>query len=51
MRRFLAPFLLVIFIITAGVNGQNRRLAIDYLNRGTKELDAGNLDSISKTIF
>ncbi|HEX3083478.1 MAG TPA: hypothetical protein VHP99_03050, partial [Pyrinomonadaceae bacterium] len=46
MRRLLPTFLLLLaFIFTAGVNAQNRRLAMDYVNRGTKELDAGNLDA------
>ena len=44
MRRLLASLLLLAaFIITANVKAQNRRLAMDYVNRGTKELDAGDL--------
>src|SRR6185295_6097645 len=44
MRRLLAPLLLLAgFIIAMPVAAQNRRLAMDDLSRGTKELEAGNL--------
>src|SRR6185369_3740602 len=46
MPKSSATFVLLLAVlITTGVNAQNRRLAIDYLNRGTKELDAGNLEA------
>jgi tetratricopeptide (TPR) repeat protein len=46
MRRFSLPFLLLCFLLNVSVTRAqvNRRAAIDHLNRGTKELDAGDLD-------
>ena len=37
-------FACLLLNVTAGHSQTNRRLAMDYLNRGTKELEAGNLD-------
>jgi tetratricopeptide (TPR) repeat protein len=37
--------LLVALVIATSVEAQNRRLAIDYVGRGTRELNAGNLEA------
>jgi tetratricopeptide (TPR) repeat protein len=46
MRRLSLPLLLLCFLSNAAVTRAqvNRRAAIDHLNRGTKELAAGDLD-------
>src|ERR1700694_1641978 len=46
MRRFSLPLLLFCFLLNVVVlRAQvNRRAAMDHLNRGTRELDAGDLD-------
>ena len=46
MRRLFMIFLLLGLVLSASViDAQNRRLAMDYLSRGTRELEAGNLDA------
>ena len=47
MNRWLVTVLLSSsFLLSAATAvAQNRRLAMDYLSRGTRELDAGNLDA------
>src|SRR5580765_7256996 len=47
MHHFSRTWLLLpclLLYVTAGHSQTNRRLAMDYLNRGTKELEAGNLN-------
>ena len=46
MRRFSLPLLLFCFLLNVAVlRAQvNRRAAMDHLNRGTRELEAGDLD-------
>jgi Flp pilus assembly protein TadD len=46
MRRFTLLLLLLCFLSNVAVTRSqvNRRVAIEHLNRGTKELDAGDLD-------
>jgi len=45
--RAVVPVLLIglLLIPVVGRAQVNRRLALDYLNRGTSEMDAGNLDT------
>jgi len=47
MRRFSLPFLLLCCLlnVSVGHSQANRRAAMDYVSRGTKELELGNLDT------
>ena len=47
MRRLSLPFLLLCCLLNVSVGHAqaNRRAAMDYVNRGTKELESGNLDT------
>ena len=46
MRRLSLPFLLLCCLLNVSVvySQANRRAAMDYVSRGTKELELGNLD-------